>query len=138
MSNKPKRFKEKKDKVIQIGNYLVSFEKGQFRSVKITSVAGNWNVRYREDNPLFTYIVKEMESKEGQERLHLQFASYYMVCNAVPDDIFLKELITNYNASIDRVIASNQKPTNAEDAKIIEEEKEKYNLFKNSTNDTRN
>lgn len=135
MSNKPNHFK--KDSFVQIGNFKVSFDEGQLQSVKITAVAGNWNIRFREDNALFHWISNEMKTGEGRKILHLVFAAYYMVCNGVPDNIFYGDILKAYQNSLDRM-AGRQELSKEEDDKILEEEKEKYNNLKTGKNDAQN
>lgn len=138
MSNKANQFKNKKGKAVQIGNFHVSFEKGQLQSVKIASAAGNWNIRFREDNPLFQWISNEIKSDEGKNILKLVFSAYYAVCNGVPDNIFLEDIIKAYKSSLDRITAVKETLSEEEDKQIINEEKEKHNLLKEVENDTQN
>ncbi|PXV66853.1 hypothetical protein CLV62_104114 [Dysgonomonas alginatilytica] len=127
MSNKPNNFKSKNDKSTQIGNFIIKFEKGQkLRSVKITTVNGNWSISFREDNPLFIWISNEIKTEEGQNILHLEFAAYYAVCNGVPDSIFIEEIIQAYKSSVDRIMQAQKSISEEADQAIIMEEKEKY------------
>ncbi|NDV68614.1 hypothetical protein [Dysgonomonas sp. 25] len=130
MSNKPSKLKSNKGKFTQIGNFLVSFEKGQFQSVKIMAASGNWNIRFREDNSLYQWILNQIKSEEGQKILQYVFAAYYAVCSGVPDNIFFEDILKAYQNSIDRISAANQELSENDDWQIINEEREKYNLFK--------
>lgn len=138
MSNKSSQFKNRNNKSTQVGNFLVSFEKGQLQSVKITSVSGNWNIRYRQDNPLFLWITDQMKSEEGRKILHLVFATYYAACNGVPDNIFFEDILKAYQNSIDRINEANLKSSDEENNQIINEERQKYNNLKSTDNDIRN
>lgn len=127
MSNKPNSLKSKNDKSISVGNFIIKFEKGQkFRTVKIASVNGNWNISFREDNPLFLWISNEIKTEEGRNILHMVFAAYYAVCNGVPDSIFIEEIIQSYKSSVDRIVQAQKSLSEEADQAIIKEEKEKY------------
>ncbi|MDH6311131.1 hypothetical protein M2451_004000 [Dysgonomonas sp. PFB1-18] len=138
MSNKSSQFKNKNGNATQIGNYLVSFEKGRFRSVKIAAVSGNWNIRYREDNPLFTFIYDLIKTEEGRNYLHVSIAAYYMVTNGVPDSEFFEDIYNARQRSFDRINKANGIVSEEEDDKILNEEKEKYKTLNNNTNDAKN
>lgn len=123
MSNNPYKKKNKSDR---IGNFLISFDAGTLKAVKITSLAGNWNIRFREDNTLFSWIKNQMESDEGRKVLHLVFSSYYAATNAVPDKEFLEDIVNAYSRSIDRLKVNSQMISDEDNLKIIAEEKEKH------------
>ena len=130
MQTKGKQFKPKGT---QVGNFIVSFEKGNFESVKITSVAGNWNIRFREDNALYNFIKRETKTKEGINLLEYLFSTWYMATNGVPDLQFIQDIIKAYNNSIERIMKISNQLSDEEHDKILEEEKENYNNTKNGT-----
>lgn len=125
MSNKSSAFKQKKGG-IQIGNFLVSFGNGQLQSVKISAVSGNWNIRFREDHPLFLWISNQIKTEEGRKILNLVFAADYAVCNGIPDNIFLEEIIQSYNNSIKRLRKAQGQSADQDDKQIVEEERRNY------------
>lgn len=118
--------KSNKIKGRQVGNFLVSFDTGNLRSIKITAISGNWNIRFREDNALYTWIGNEMKTEEGREILKVLFAMYYACCNGVPDMIFIEQVFKAYNDSIERLKNSSGSISDEEDKVILDEERKKY------------
>lgn len=133
MNTKSKNNKSNKKKGTRIGNFIVDFDKGNFNSVKISAVSGNWNVRYREDNVLYSWIKGEITSEEGRSILHMVFATWYAACNTIPDEISIPEILKAYYDSIERTINNTEPLSDEEHNKILEEEKQNYNNLKNGT-----
>ena len=122
MSNNP----IKKKKGIQIGNFLITKEQGTLSAIKITSVAGNWNIRFREDNYLFTWIKNMLNTEENKEILHLAITCWFAATSGVPDSTFLEDVLTAYTRSVDRMNENVKKLSDEADKEIIKEEKDKY------------
>lgn len=116
----------KKKKGMQIGNFIVTTETGDLNSVKVTATSGNWNIRYRQDNIVYAWIVEGLKSEEGKETLHLAFSCWFAACCGVPDAEFLKDVVDAYTRSADRMRESVKKLSDNADNEIIKEEKENF------------
>lgn len=127
--------KSKKKKGIQVGNYIVTLENGEMAAIKITAVSGNWNIRYREDNPLYLWLKNNLKTEEGKNILHIVFATFFAACNAVPDREFVEDVIGAFNRSVERAKPDQPELSDAEDRQIIEEER---NKFKERNNESKN
>lgn len=126
MKTKQTSHKSNKPKGTQIGNFLVSFDKGEFNAIKITAVAGHWNIRFREDNPLYGFISTELKSTEGKKILNMLFAMYYATCNAIPDATLVQDILIAYQRSVERMQEKIGSLSDKEHDEILEEEKSIY------------
>ncbi|PXV62361.1 hypothetical protein CLV62_12049 [Dysgonomonas alginatilytica] len=126
----------KKKKGIQIGNFIVTFDTGNLKAVKITSVAENWNVRYREDNILYAWILNELKTEEGREVLHLAFACWFAASNGIPDDTFLEDVVQAYTRSIERMKEGVKRLSEEEDQELLDKMKSDFGSPKPTTDNT--
>lgn len=125
--------KSNKPKGTQIGNFIVSFDKGEFRAVKITAVSGHWNIRFREDNPLYSFISTEPNTKEGRDILNMVFLMYYAISNAILEAMLIEDIFIAYKLSIERMQECIGKLSDKEHDDILEEEKLIYNQRNNES-----
>lgn len=114
------------NKKIQIHNFVLfkhRVDKTSF--IKVSTVAGDWSVSYREDNIL--YLTLDMADESQYEGLYNVLVGMYGACNTV-DAEFTKDLFDALNRFYERLKAS-RKPVSAEDdAKVLDEEKSMYEL----------
>lgn len=134
LKTKQTTHKSNKPKEIQIGNFLVSFDKGEFNAIKITAVAGHWNIRFREDNPLYGFISTELKSTEGKKILNMLFAMYYATCNAIPDAPLVQDILMAYQRSVERTQERIGSMSDKEHDEILEEEKLIYKQRNDESN----
>ena len=114
------------NKKIQIHNFVLfkhRVDKTSF--IKVTTVAGDWSVSYREDNIMF--LTLDMADESQYEGLYNVLVGMYGTCNTV-DAEFTKDLFGALNRFYERLKAA-RKPVPAEDdAKALNEEKSMYEL----------
>lgn len=114
------------NKKIQIHNFvLLKHRVDKTSFIKVTTVAGDWSVSYREDNIMF--LTLDMADESQYEGLYNVLVGMYGTCNAV-DSEFTRDLFVALNRFYDRLKAA-RKPVSAEDdAKALNEEKSMYEL----------
>lgn len=114
------------NKKIQIHNFVLfkhRVDKTSF--IKVSTVAGDWSVSYREDNIL--YLTLDMADESQYEGLYNVLVGMYGACNTV-DVEFTKDLFDALNRFYERLKAA-RKPVSAEDdATALSEEKSMYEL----------
>lgn len=102
------------NKIIQIHNFVVLKHKVDKTSfIKVSTVAGNWSVSYREDNIL--YLTLDMADESQYEGLYNVLVGMYGACNTV-DSEFTKDLFDALNRFYER-LKEQQKPVTEEDEK---------------------
>ena len=89
-----KEIKKRKDKWLQVGNFLLGLEKnstGRFLVCK--GVAGNWSVRWREDSLMFATVLNAMkvavENSGVREYLHTLVSMMFMATGYMHDLVAL-------------------------------------------------
>lgn len=106
---------------IQIDNFVMSKHKVDKMSfIKVSSVADDWSVSYREDNIM--YLTLDMAKEEDYEALHNVFTAIYGTCNIV-DSEFTKDIFDALNRYFERLGAERPVVSEEEDARILEEER---------------
>lgn len=108
-------------KKIQIHNFVVlkyKIDKTSF--IKVSTVAGDWSVSYREDNIMFLTI--DMADESQYEGLYNVLVGMYGVCNTV-DSEFTKDLFDALNRFYERLKSKQAAILEEEDAKALEEER---------------
>lgn len=106
---------------IQIHNFVMSKHKVDKMSfIKVSSVADDWSVSYREDNIM--YLTLDMAKEEDYEALHNVFTAIYGTCNIV-DSEFTKDIFDALNRYFERLGAERPVVSEEEDARILEEER---------------
>ena len=108
-------------KKIQIHNFVVlkyKIDKTSF--IKVSTVAGDWSVLYREDNIM--YLTLDMADESQYEGIYNVMVGMYGVCNMV-DQEFTKELFDALNRFYERLKARQNAVSEEEDAKALEEER---------------
>ena len=114
------------NKKIQIHNFVVlkhRVDKSSF--IKVSTVAGDWSVSYREDNIMFLTI--DMADESQYEGLYNVLVGMYGACNTV-DVEFTKDLFDALNRFYERLKAAREKVSAEDDAKALNEEKSMYEL----------
>lgn len=108
-------------KKIQIHNFVVlkyKIDKTSF--IKVSTVAGDWSVLYREDNIM--YLTLDMADESQYEGIYNVMVGMYGACNTV-DREFTKELFDALNRFYERLKARQNAVSEEEDAKALEEER---------------
>ena len=108
-------------KKIQIHNFVVlkyKIDKTSF--IKVSTVAGDWSVSYREDNIM--YLTLDMADESQYEGIYNVMVGMYGSCNTV-DQEFTKELFDALNRFYERLKARQNAVSEEEDAKALEEER---------------
>lgn len=114
------------NKKIQIHNFVVlkhRVDKTSF--IKVSTVAGDWSVSYREDNIMFLTI--DMADESQYEGLYNVLVGMYGACNTV-DVEFTKDLFDALNRFYERLKAAREKVSAEDDAKVLNEGKSMYEL----------
>ena len=113
-------------KKVQIRNFVLWKQKADKISyIKVSTLAGDWSVSYREDNIMFLTI--DMADESQYEGLYNVLVGMYGACNTV-DVEFTKDLFDALNRFYERLKAA-RKPVSAEDdATALSEEKSMYEL----------
>lgn len=114
------------NKKIQIHNFVVlkhKVDKASF--IKVSTVAGDWSVSYREDNIMF--LTLDMADESQYEGLYNVLVGMYGTCNTV-DAEFTKDLFDALNRFYDRLKAAREKVSAEDDAKALDEERIMYEL----------
>ena len=100
--------------IARVGNFIVTKENGNGMDwVSIKAVSGFWTMRFRQDNMMFR-MVNEMA---GDENLHAYLESWVKMC-------YLK----SYSDWSERQAKSEEVLSDEEDAKILEEERRKWEM----------
>lgn len=108
-------------KKIQIHNFVVlkyKIDKTSF--IKVSTVACDWSVLYREDSIM--YLTLDMADESQYEGIYNVMVGMYGACNTV-DQEFTKELFDALNRFYDRLKALQNAVSEEEDAKVLEDEK---------------
>lgn len=108
-------------KKIQIHNFvMLKYEVDKMSFIKVSSVAGDWSVSYREDNIM--YLTLDMAKEEDYEALNNVFTAIYGTCNIV-DSEFTKDILDVLNRYFERLEVERPVVSEEEDARILEEER---------------
>lgn len=108
-------------KKIQIHNFvMLKHEVDKMSFIKVSSVAGDWSVSYREDNIM--YLTLDMAKEEDYEALNNVFTAIYGTCNIV-DSEFTKDILDVLNRYFERLEVERPVVSEEEDARILEEER---------------
>lgn len=108
-------------KKIQIHNFVVlkyKVDKASF--IKVSTVAGDWSVSYREDNIM--YLTLDMADESQYEGIYNVMVGMYGACNTV-DKEFTKDLFDALHRFYERLKARQNAVSEEEDAKALEEER---------------
>ena len=108
-------------KKIQIHNFVVlkyKIDKTSF--IKVSTVAGDWSVSYREDNIM--YLTLDMADESQYEGIYNVMVGMYGACNTV-DKEFTKDLFDALHRFYERLKARQNAVSEEEDAKALEEER---------------
>lgn len=77
----------------RFGNFvLVHDEKNGFVAVK--AVVGFWQIRYRNDHPMFGVLLKFGSEKEMEPYFEHLFSLWYMMTQGLPDGKCLDDIVT--------------------------------------------
>jgi len=83
---------EKQAKKRQVGNYLLEvLEDGDFDFIECRSVIGDWSVRWRGDNIMFTLMYSLMQNKDAEEYLRALFTMMYVATSYTHDLVAIVE-----------------------------------------------
>lgn len=108
-------------KKIQIHNFvMLKYKVDKTSFIKVSSVAGDWSVSYREDNIM--YLTIDMAKEEEYEALYNVFTGMYGACNIVDPD-FVKDMFDAMNRYFEKLKEKRPAVSDEEDAKILEEER---------------
>lgn len=108
-------------KKIQIHNFVVlkyKIDKTSF--IKVSTVAGDWSVLYREDNIM--YLTLDMADESQYEGIYNVMVGMYGACNTV-DQEFTKDLFDALHRFYERLKSKQPPVSEEEDAKALEEER---------------
>lgn len=119
-----KRIKQKDE--AQIGNFIIKFTTGKFNFVRVSSVASNWSLNFREDNLIYTWIKNELNVEDGKEILHLLFSFWYSTTNGIPDQEFIEDSLKSYSNSIKRMQKALGNYTEGEHDEALQDVKSSY------------
>lgn len=109
------------NKKLQIHNFvLLKHRVDKTSFIKVSTVAGDWSVSYREDNIMF--LTLDMADESQYEGLYNVLVGMYGTCNTV-DQEFTKELFDALNRFYERLKARQNAVSEEEDAKALEEER---------------
>lgn len=77
----------------QFGNFVfVHDEKSGFVAVK--AVVGFWQIRYRNDHPMFGVLLRFFDDKEMEPYFEHLFSLWYMMTQGLPDGKCLEDIVT--------------------------------------------
>lgn len=111
-------------KKIQIHNFVMLKHKVDKMSfIKVSSVAGDWLVSYREDNIM--YLTLDMAKEEDYEALHNVFTAIYGTCNIVDSD-FTKDVFDALYRTIKR--REDTAPLQMDDSRVLEEDRRMHEI----------
>ena len=114
------------NKKLQIHNFvLLKHRVDKTSFIKVSTVAGDWSVSYREDNIMF--LTFDMADESQYEGLYNVLVGMYGTCNTV-DAEFTKDLFGALNRFYERLKAAREKVSAEDDAKVLNEEKSMYEL----------
>lgn len=109
------------NKKIQIHNFVVlkyKIDKTSF--IKVSTVAGDWSVSYREDNIM--YLTLDMADESQYEGIYNVMVGMYGACNTV-DQEFTKELFGALHRFYERLKSKQPAVSEEENAKVLKDEK---------------
>lgn len=108
-------------KKIQVHNFIMlKYKVDKTSFIKVSSVAGDWSVSYREDNIM--YLTLDVAKEEEYEALYNVFTGIYGTCNIVDSD-FTKEVFDAMSRHFERLKGDRSVVSDEEDSKILEEER---------------
>lgn len=113
-------------KKIQIHNFVVlkyKIDKASF--IKVSTVAGDWSVLYREDSIM--YLTIDMADESQYEGIYNVMVGMYGACNTV-DQEFTKELFGALHRFYERLKSKQAAVLEEENAKVLEDEKRFFEL----------
>lgn len=108
-------------KKIQIHNFVVlkyKIDKTSF--IKVSTVAGDWSVLYREDNIM--YLTLDMADESQYEGIYNVMVGMYGACNTV-DQEFTKDLFDALHRFYERLKSKQPPVSEEENAKVLKDEK---------------
>ena len=109
------------NKKIQIHNFVLLKHKVDKTSfIKVTTVAGDWFVWYREDSIM--YLTLDMADESQYEGIYNVMVGMYGACNTV-DQEFTKELFGALHRFYERLKSKQAAVSEEENAKVLEDEK---------------
>ena len=114
------------NKRIQIHNFVVLKHKVDKTSfIKVSTVAGDWSVSYREDNIMF--LTLDMADESQYEGLYNVLVGMYGTCTTI-DPEFTKDLFGALNRFYDRLRERRETVSEEDDAKALEESRAMYEI----------
>ena len=113
-------------KKIQIHNFMVWKQKvGKASYIRVSTVAGDWTVSYRDDS--FMFLTIDMADESQYEGLYGILVGMYGACNTV-DFGFTKDLFDALDRLYERLKAQQKPATEEEDRQALNEVKAIYKL----------
>lgn len=105
----------------RIRNFVLTKEKqGKVIFIIVSTLSGEWAMSFRADNKMFRLL--DTVGKDAEESLHTWITSLYAASHIVDGD-FTGELMISIDKYFDRIQADKNPVDDAEDAKILEEER---------------
>lgn len=120
---------DNKNIIARVGNFIVTKESGNGMDwISVKASSGFWTMRFRQDNMMFRMV----DGMAGDENLHAYLESWvkmcYLMSNCMPDLDFMEEFYKSYTGWCDRQTKQEEVLSDEEDAKILEEERRKWEM----------
>lgn len=110
----------------RIRNFVLTKKKqGKVTFMIISSLSGEWSMSFRADNKMFKLL--DTVDKDAEDSIHTWITSLYAACHIV-DGVFTVELMNSIDNFFDRLEKNEKSIDNAEDAKILEEERRTHEM----------
>lgn len=111
-------------KKIQIHNFvLLKYKVDKTSFIKVSSVAGDWSVSYREDNIMYATI--SMAKEDSHEALYNVFTAIYGTCSVI-DLEFTKDVFDAIYRAIKR--REDTAPLQMDDGRVLEEDRRMHEI----------
>lgn len=111
-------------KKIQIHNFvMLKYKVDKTSFIKVSSVAGDWSVSYREDNIMYATI--SMAKEDSHEALYNVFTAIYGTCSVI-DSEFTKDVFDAIYRAIKR--REDTAPLQMDDGRVLEEDRRMHEI----------
>lgn len=108
-------------KKIQVHNFIMlKYKVDKTSFIKVSSVAGDWSVSYREDNIM--YLTLDIAKEEDYKALYNIFTAMYGTCGIVDSD-FTKEVFDAMSRHFERLKGDRSVVSDEDDSRVLEEDR---------------
>lgn len=93
------------EKIKQINNFVVYHEELEsgYKQFIIKSVAGSWELKFRNDNSQYHLIEAFIYDDEKDSVIENAFAVWFITTNAILDEAFFEDIMESTNSLMERL-----------------------------------